>query len=79
MQVKAEPQAEDSQAPATPRVEPKEPEGTKIWERIDKKAKTFRTTKKGGPAWSTVFRRITIDTDTNEIIETLNVDQNTET
>ena len=31
------------------------------WVRVDKKLKAFMTTRKGGPAWKHVKRRVTVD------------------
>ena len=36
------------------------------------------TTKNGGPSWDKVYRRITVNTGNNEIIEDLHVDPNTD-
>lgn len=43
------------------------------WERIDSKARTFRTSKQGGPEWENVFRCVTIDLDADKIIEDIKV------
>eukprot|EP00971_Amphidinium_carterae_P270204 5360898-Amphidinium_carterae.1 len=34
--------------------------------RIDKTAKTYRTTNKKGPPWAQVVRRVTVDMDTKQ-------------
>ena len=43
------------------------------WERIDPKARTFRTSKCGGPPWEKVSRRVTVDLDTNKVVEDIKV------
>ena len=46
----------------------------KQWSRTDRNAKCHRTTNAEGPDWSLVSRRVTVDTDRNEVIEDLRVD-----
>ena len=41
---------------------------SKIWTRSDAKAISFRTSKKGGPLWEDVYRRVTIDSDSGKVI-----------
>ncbi len=44
------------------------PQGSAVWIRTDRGAKTFRTTKKGGPQWSSVYRRVTKNAETGEVV-----------
>jgi len=55
------------------------PDAPKIrrWVREDPGAKCFLTTKKGGPRWNSVKRRVTINTGTGEIVEDLNIEPST--
>ena len=45
--------------------------------REDPKAKCFLTTKKGGPRWDSVKRRVTINAGSGEIVEDLNIQPST--
>ena len=49
----------------------------KQWIRKDSKSKAFLTTKKGGPAWRHVKRRITIENKTGEILEDIEIQKRT--
>ena len=48
---------------------------TKLWKSIDRKCKRFKVTKRHGPKWNKIFRRVTIDNKTNKIIEDLKIDK----
>ena len=45
----------------------------KQWIRKDNGVECFLTTKKGGTAWELVTRRVTINSDTGDVIQDLNV------
>ena len=45
------------------------PHNVHVWTRRDKKAKVFMTTLSGGPEWKQVFRRVTTDAETGEVLE----------
>ena len=46
----------------------------KQWIRKDTSVECFLTTKKGGPSWELVTRRVTINSDTGEVIQDLKID-----
>ena len=50
---------------------------TKTWYRVGRNAKAFLTTKTGGPLWSKVTRRVTLDLSSADIIEDLKVNKST--
>ena len=50
-----------------------EESGVKVWCRIDKDAKTYRTTLEGGPLWKQVFRRVTFSDKDGKVIEDIEV------
>ena len=41
----------------------------KLWPRVDLGTKTLKTSMKGGPAWSSVLGRVTVDLDTGEVMD----------
>ncbi len=45
-----------------------------VWERLDKKAKVFRTSGEYGPSWDQVRERRTYDATSGELIERVSVD-----
>ena len=49
---------------------------TMAWSRMDRGAKCFMTTKKNGPSWDTVTRRVTRNLDTDNAIDNQNVEWN---
>ena len=55
------------------RVDPNKPK-IRRWIRKDPKSKCYLTTRKGGPNWDTVKRRVTLDIESGDIIEDINVD-----
>ena len=44
-----------------------------MYERVDFQAKRCRTTRKPGPPWALVVRRVTRDADTGEVLEDLEI------
>ena len=50
---------------------------TRTWYRIDRNAKTFLTTKTGGPSWNKVTRHVTLDLSSDDIVEDLRVNKTT--
>ena len=65
-----------TEAEATPdqRVTEKEKGARRTWTRHNAHTRYFLTTKKGGPAWETVSNRVTINTDTGDVIQDLEID-----
>lgn len=43
----------------------------KVWKRVDFNANKLQLLKKGGPAWRQVVRRVTMDLNTNEVLQDL--------
>ena len=50
---------------------------TKCWTRTDPNSKCFMTTKKGGPKWKHVQRRVTIAIDSGDVIEDIQITEKT--
>ena len=48
------------------------------WTREDRNVSTFLTTRRDGPSWKLVNRRVTINSDTKEVIEDITIDENTD-
>ena len=51
---------------------------TLLWIRTGPNTKVYYTTKKGGPNWKDVCRRITIDTSNDQVIEDIKITNNTD-
>ena len=50
---------------------------SKMWYRINRRAKAFLTTKAGGPSWSKVMRRVTLSLDSGDVLEDIAVNKTT--
>ena len=59
---------EDEEMPST---ESPPDSGESVWSKTDLSATRLQTTKRGGPAWHTVTRRVTKDKNTGELIQDL--------
>ncbi|CAE8689974.1 unnamed protein product, partial [Polarella glacialis] len=62
-------QAEDERPPSPRPTAPPASKEENTWCRIDVRARNFRTSIRNGPAWSQVYRRVTKDLNTGQVIE----------